>query len=165
MTDEEDDGDRNEAFARAAKRGIVSWIVLCYSFLGMWFVQGLWCFHLYLCGSGQTTNEKLKGTWKHYRYNQFAKRNPFSNLAMICWREIPPSRFRRTLCVNPTPPFITTSPSKFALCISIKSHSPPRAVLRQPKVLYDASPGDIELIAADGSLSPITGSESKREPV
>ena len=164
MTSEEDDGDKNEAFARAAKRGIVSWIVLCYSFLGMWFVQGLWCFHLYLCGSGQTTNEKLKGTWKSNRYNQFARKNPAGNLAMVCWREVPSSRFHRTLCVNPAPSVITTSPSKSALRLSVLSHSPVPAVLRQPKVLYDASPGDIELIPADGSLSPITGSESKREP-
>lgn len=164
LTEDEDNGDWNEAFAQAAKRGIVTWIVLGYSFLGMWFVQGLWCFHLYLSGSGQTTNEKLKGTWKGRLYNHFTRRNALLNLVDVCWKDVPPSRMKPDLCVTVAPSVITTSPSRSALQHLSLSSSPLPSVLRQPKVLYEAHLGDIELIPADGSLSPNTGSESKREP-
>ena len=51
----------------------VTIFLACLYFMILWFVFGLWGYHLYLLGSSQTTVEKIKKVW------QGLQGNPYSN--------------------------------------------------------------------------------------
>lgn len=57
------------ALGDAYSKAIPAWTVLVYVFLGMWFVQGLCCFHCFIAVSGKTTSEIRKKTWTIFRPN------------------------------------------------------------------------------------------------
>jgi hypothetical protein len=84
---------------------VVSFILLVYGFLFMFFTTSLFVFHIYLIAKGVTTNEELKHTYRHG--------SPFSSgfvrnfLNLVC--EVPPrSRLMRAGKLNARTPMNMT---------------------------------------------------------
>jgi hypothetical protein len=111
----DDKENQSQYFAKTSQDAVPSWIVLILCVPAMGFVIGLWCFHLYLCGSGQTTNEKLKKAWKLYWYNPFTKGDPLNNLLGVCCRKPPQSLIRFRTHGNNNVQELTAIPSQLAL--------------------------------------------------
>ncbi|CAK7337824.1 unnamed protein product [Dovyalis caffra] len=62
---------------RAMKESPASMILIVYSFIFLWFVGGLTCFHLYLIGRNQTTYEnfRYRGANRQNVYDRGCLRN------------------------------------------------------------------------------------------
>ncbi|KAK1386742.1 S-acyltransferase [Heracleum sosnowskyi] len=76
-------------FWTAMSRDILSFLILVYCFISVWFVGGLSVFHFYLMCTNQTTYENFR-----YRYDK--TRNPYNrgilnNLKETIFAKIPPS--------------------------------------------------------------------------
>uniref|UniRef100_A0A6N2LJF7 S-acyltransferase n=1 Tax=Salix viminalis TaxID=40686 RepID=A0A6N2LJF7_SALVM len=83
-------GSENSLIWKAMVKTPASIVLIVYTFISMWFVGGLSCFHLYLICTNQTTYENFR-----YRYDR--RENPFykgvvENLKEIFCSSIPPSK-------------------------------------------------------------------------
>ena len=54
----------------------------CLYFMILWFVFGLWGYHLYLLSSSQTTVEKIKETWKGLQGNPYSN-GAWANISSV----------------------------------------------------------------------------------
>ncbi|OMO55900.1 Zinc finger, DHHC-type, palmitoyltransferase [Corchorus capsularis] len=82
--------DDNGTVWKAMKESPLSVVLMVYSFIFLWFVGGLTCFHLYLIGTNQTTYEtfRYRGVQRPRVYDHGC----FNNFREIFCSKIKPSR-------------------------------------------------------------------------
>jgi len=88
LQDEDSSLSGGDAFLQAVAREPVSAVLTVLTFLTSIFVGILTSFHIYLVSTGQTTNEKLKGTFDTVSGNPYSAGNCLTNCArtLIRWK-------------------------------------------------------------------------------
>jgi palmitoyltransferase ZDHHC9/14/18 len=99
ITEEQSGSKLNTRFEGMLSRNPISFIIEFYCFVGSFFIFGLFCFHLYLTATGQTTNEQLKHA---FPYGSPFSKGPIRNFISLWFGYVEPAKLQPRAVVDPS---------------------------------------------------------------